>query len=96
MTYDEHDHEAGTAALAHLADELGARGYEAALIAAEGRRPSLAVRNPAAPMLAENVVADSDRYWWSWADKIAPLTDVAAAADRVARVLAAESGPSHE
>ena len=96
MTYDEHDHEAGTSALGQLAGELTARGYQAQLITSEGRRPSLAIRNPAAPILAENVLADTESFWWPWADRIAPVTDVAAAANRVARVLAAVSEPAHE
>jgi hypothetical protein len=96
MTYDEHDHEAGTSALGQLADALTERGYQAQLITSDGQRPSLAIRNPAAPILAENVLADTESFWWPWADRIAPVTDVAAAADRVARVLAAVSEPAHE
>lgn len=95
MTHKEHDH-AGTAPLGRLADELAARGFEAQLITPGGRRPSLAVRNPAAPILAEDVLADAECYWWPWAERIAPVADLTAAADRVARVLAAVNEPSHE
>lgn len=94
MTY-EHDHDGSTSSLGMLADELAARGYEAQLITPDGRRPSLAVRNPATPILAENVVADAQWFWWSWADRIAEVTDVAAAAERVAHVLATGKEHSH-
>jgi hypothetical protein len=76
-------------ALEALADELGRRGYDAKLIAPEGREPWLAVRNPHAPMLAETVMAYAEWFWWPWADRIGPAGDVRAAADRVARVLSA-------
>jgi hypothetical protein len=78
-----------TAALEKLAAELGTRGYEVSIIIAEGRRPTLAVRNPAAPMLSETVLADAEWFWWPWADRIALTADVPAAAESVARVLAA-------
>jgi hypothetical protein len=81
------DHD-DTAALERLADELGTRGYAVTLITAEGRRPTLAVRNPAAPALSENVMADAEWFWWPWADRIALTADVPAAATTVARVLA--------
>jgi len=38
-------------------------------------------------MLAETVMAVKDWYWWPWADRIAPVDDVAEAAARVASVL---------
>ena len=76
-----------TAALEKLAAELGTRGYEVSIIIAEGRRPTLAVRNPAAPMLSETVLADAEWSWWPWADRIALAADVPAAAESVARVL---------
>jgi hypothetical protein len=82
------DRQAETAALEKLAVELGARGFETRLLAPEGWRPSLAVRNLIAPMLSETVLAQADWFWWPWADRISPVADVPAAADRIARVLA--------
>ncbi len=76
-------------ALDKLAAELGSRGLEARLITPAGKEPWLAVRNPQAPMLAETVMAVKDWYWWPWADRIAPVDDVAEAATRVASVLRA-------
>jgi hypothetical protein len=81
-----------TAALETLAAELGKRGYEAKLIAPDKREPWLAVRNPRVPMMAETIVAQGEWFWWPWADRIGPADDVPAAADRVARVLAAATG----
>ncbi len=81
-----------TAALEKLAAELTARGYRAHMITAGGGPPSLAVTNPQAAMLAETVLADAEWFWWPWADRIAPMADVPAAAARVASVLRA-AGP---
>ncbi len=56
--------------------------------------PSLHVVNPAAAALAEDVYAGPGRdgqwwFWWSWAERIAPGADVAAAATQIRRVLSA-------
>jgi hypothetical protein len=80
------------AALGKLAAELRVRGYQAHLIAPVGRLPSLAVTNPQAAVLAETVMADATSFWWPWADRIAAVADVAAAAEVIARVLAAVPG----
>lgn len=81
-----------TQALETLAGELSRRGYDAKLIAPQGREPWLAVRNPSLPMLAETVLAHAEWFWWPWADRIGPATDVAATADRIVRVLASTPG----
>ncbi|HVB46127.1 MAG TPA: hypothetical protein VNF47_25940 [Streptosporangiaceae bacterium] len=88
MANNEPDHEAAAAALGRLAGEMTALGCEAHLSTPEGRRPSLTVRHPAAPMLTKYVVADAEWFWWSWADRIAPVTDISAAARSVVRALA--------
>jgi len=77
-------------ALEKLAAELAARGYRTPALSARGRPPSLTVANPAVPMLTETVMIEGGWYWWPWADRIAPLGDVTAAADRIVRVLRAE------
>ena len=96
MENNEHDHEAATAALGRLAGELTARGCQARLSTPEGRRPSLTVRNPAAPLLTKYVVADAEWFWWSWADRIAQVTDITVAAMSVVRALATGSELRHE
>jgi hypothetical protein len=72
--------------------ETPARGLETRLTAHEGRVPSLTVTNPKAAALTENVMAGDGSLWWSWAERIAAVTDVAAAADAITRVLAAGPG----
>ncbi|HKB30355.1 MAG TPA: hypothetical protein VKD26_05895 [Streptosporangiaceae bacterium] len=77
-----------------LAAELSGYGFRATLHSPAGRIPSLHVVNPAASVLAENIFAACGRddtwwFWWSWAERIAIADDVARAAARVARVLAA-------
>ncbi|HUY47378.1 MAG TPA: hypothetical protein VMV92_16870 [Streptosporangiaceae bacterium] len=79
--------------LEKLAAELAVRGFKVQLITPEHRLPSLAVANSEAAMLAESVVTGTDFYWWPWGQKIAPITDVTAAADIVARVLAPAPPP---
>jgi hypothetical protein len=86
------DNQPQSAALEKLAAELRVRGYEARLIAPGGGPPSLAVTNPHAAVLAETVMADATSFWWPWADRIAGVADVGAAADVIARVLAAVPG----
>jgi len=43
-------------------------------------------------VLAEAVIADAASFWWPWADRIAGVADVPAAAGVIARVLAAVPG----
>ncbi|MVZ99527.1 hypothetical protein F8568_003865 [Actinomadura sp. LD22] len=79
--------------LEELGDELAKRGLRVRLTLPRGQSPSLHVMNPDASALTENILAERGAdgwwYWWSWAERIAPADDVAAAADRVALVLAA-------
>jgi hypothetical protein len=77
-------------ALEKLAAELAARGFRTPALSAHGRPPSLTVANPATSMLTETVMAEAGWFWWPWADRIAPVGDVCAAADRVTRVLRAD------
>ena len=78
-----------TAALESLGAELNARGFDAHLVTPGGKQPWLAVRNPRAEVMSEDVMAQGGWFWWPWADRIAPATDVPAAAARVATVLRA-------
>ncbi len=94
MVYDSDAREAEVTALESLAAELATRGYEAHIQTPPGKVPALLVTNPAATALSETVMAGAEHYWYSWAEQIAPLTDAAAAADRIARVLAPAPGDS--
>ena len=82
---------ADTTALEKLGAELSARGFEARLVTPQDRPPWLAVRNPRAEVMAEDVMAQGGWFWWPWADRIGPACDVPAAAARVATVLRARS-----
>jgi hypothetical protein len=73
--------------LESLAAELSAREYHASLVTAAGRRPRLHVRNRSAGVLTEDVVIEAGWFWYSWCERIAPVTDVPAAAGKIARVL---------
>lgn len=88
--------QAQTVYLEKLADELTHRGFEAWLMAPPGRVPSLYVVNPGARALEENVFVGCGqdgiwRFWWSWAERIAPADDLDLAAATIARVLASHA-----
>jgi hypothetical protein len=78
--------------LEELGEELVRRGFRVRLNVPRGQAPSLHVMNPEASALTENILAERGAdgwwYWWSWAERIASASDVPAAADRIARVLA--------
>ncbi len=82
---DKRDLAAGMAELERLAAELQARGHRAHLITPAGKRPYLHTANPG--VLSENVAYEAGWYWWPWAERLAPATDVPAAADKITRVL---------
>lgn len=83
---------AGEAArqLAALAENLSGRGF-AAHVTQTGRYAAVSVANLSVPQLAETVyAAPADGawwFWWSWADRIAQISDVEAAAFKIAYVL---------
>jgi hypothetical protein len=75
-----------------LGAELRRRGLAVRLSVPRGAPPNLHVVNPRASAMAETIVAEADWFRWSWCEPIAPVGDVAAAADRVRRVLAETDG----
>jgi hypothetical protein len=83
---------AGTAELEKLAVELGACGFTTTITIPDGHLPCLTVSNPEASALSETILASQGFYWWSWAERIGPVGDVAAVASRIARVLAVVPG----
>jgi hypothetical protein len=86
-----------------LAEVLAHHGLRTSLMAPPGRVPSLHVVNPAASALAEDVYVGRCQdgtwwFWWSWAERIATLDNLDAAADLIKQVLAArdqEPGAGH-
>ena len=74
-----------------LADNLAARGFAAHAIQG-GKHPCISVARRSAPQLSETVytapAADGGWwFWWSWADRIAPVSEVESAAFKIAYVL---------
>ncbi|MFC0860928.1 hypothetical protein ACFHYQ_01330 [Sphaerimonospora cavernae] len=87
------DPEKAASWLQELAAELKNRRFSARVRTGENRTPCLHVVNLAAPVLTESVITaiDGDGEWcffFPWPQRIAPVGDLAAAADRVERVLA--------
>ncbi|MDR0358559.1 MAG: hypothetical protein LBJ87_03720 [bacterium] len=87
-----HTNEASEAAtqLAVLAGNLSDRGFAAQLTHA-GKCSAVSVVNLWVPQLAETVYAAPAGgawwFWWSWAERIARIGDVEAAAFKIAYVL---------
>lgn len=75
------------AGLEKLAVELGTRGYQTRVEAPPDRVVSLVVVNPQTRNLTEYIAASDGSFWWSWAERIAPWTDVGGAAQAIDRVL---------
>jgi hypothetical protein len=83
----ECDLAAGAAELEKLAAELDGRAYAVSLVTGGGRRPHLHITNRRAPVMTENIYSDGEAFFWGWAERIAPVADLAAAAAAVDRVL---------
>jgi hypothetical protein len=72
-----------------LGAELSALGCKTILTTGEGRQPRLDVLNPLAPAISRRIYAQADYFFWPGAEPIAPRTAVPAAANLIARALAA-------
>jgi hypothetical protein len=88
-----------TAATAHVAGQLetlavalSGRGFATTMVT--GRQYlCINVVNRAETRLREDIYAAPGKdgswwFWWSWADRITPITDIDAAAAKIAHVLA--------
>jgi len=82
------------AALEHLAAALDPRDFATTLTTGPGQRPRLTVTSRHA-QFGDDIYADHQSYWWSFAERIAPVDDPPAAARTVASVLRATPEPSH-
>jgi hypothetical protein len=75
-----------------LARELSRRGF-AATVTTSGtqRHPSVRVANKKVTRMWEDIYAAPTDcewfFWWSWADRIGPMGDIAATAAAIAYVL---------
>ncbi len=89
---DERNLAAGAAELEKLAAELDGQAYAVTLVTVQGRRPCLSITNRQAVQLTEFIYAapaDGGEwwFWFGWAQRIAPVADLAAAAAAIDRVL---------
>ena len=75
-------------ALVRLAAALDPRDHSTTLTNGPGRPPRLTVASRHA-QLAEDIYADGDSYFWSWAERLGPVGDPAAAARKITTVLRA-------
>lgn len=82
------------AALERLAHAFDPKYFATTLTAGDGQPPSLTVTSLHCP-LTEQVFCDGQQYWFPWAEPIGPVSDPAAAAAKIARVLRAVPEPSH-
>ncbi len=88
------------AELERLASELRSNGLETHLVTPIGKRRYLHVRNPQARILAENIVTEAGWYWYwySWAERIAQVSEVVSASEKITRMwrtLGSERDSSH-
>jgi hypothetical protein len=81
------------AALVALAAALDPREF-AVTLTNRPSRVSLSVTSRHAA-IGDDITADHRAYYWSWAERIGPLSDPQAAARRVSSVLRAVPEPSH-
>jgi hypothetical protein len=87
------DTPAPRAALVALAAALDPRDFVTTLTTGPGRRPCLSVASRHA-QIGDDICADHRGYYWSWAERIAPLTDPHAAASKITTVLRTTPRPA--
>jgi len=73
-------------ALEALAAAFDPKEFATALVSGEGRVPRLTVVSRPAHT-SQDVYVDGDWFWYSWAERIAAVSDVAQAAAKVADML---------
>jgi hypothetical protein len=91
MTLHSHP---GPAALERLAAALSSHDFAAILVTGDGRVPHLHVTSRHA-QLGDDIYVQTGSYWWSWAERIGPLDDPLAAAQKVTAVLRTAPEPTH-
>jgi hypothetical protein len=83
------------AALETLAAALDRRDFATTLTTTPGQPPHLTVTSRHAA-LGDDIYADQQGFWWSWAEPIAPLGDPQAAARKITSVLGLTPAPAHD
>ena len=82
------------AALERLAAALDPHDYTTTLVCGQNRTPQLIVTSRHADF-GDDIYADHRSYWWSFAERIAPVNDSQAAARKITSVLRTAPEPSH-
>jgi hypothetical protein len=82
-----------SAALERLAAALDPGEFTTTLTTGPGQPPRLTVTSRHADF-GDDIYADSQTYWWSFAERIAPVDDPLAAARKVTSVLRTAPEPS--
>jgi hypothetical protein len=82
-----------SAALERLAAALDPREFITTLTTGPGQPPHLTVTSRRADF-GDDIYADNQTYWWSFAERIAPVDNPRAAARKVADVLRTAPEPS--
>ena len=77
---------AATAALERLAATLDPGEFATTLITCPGHPPFLAVTSRHA-QISGDIHADHRAFWWSWGERIGPVTDPPAAARKISSAL---------
>jgi len=81
------------AALERLAAALDTRDFATTLTAGPGHQPFLTVTSRHADF-GDDIYADHQSYWWSFAERIATIDDPLTAAQKITSVLRAVPEPS--
>jgi hypothetical protein len=79
------ERDAAVTALECLAAEMDPNEFVTTLVG-DSQVPFLKVAT-SSPQLSETIYALDGCFWWSWEERLTPLTDVSAAATRIAAVL---------
>jgi hypothetical protein len=88
------ERDAAVMALERLAAELDPGEFATTLVAGDARVPYLDVATRS-PQLSETIYVLDGSFWWSWQERLTPITDVPTAAARVAAVLRLMPEPAH-
>jgi hypothetical protein len=82
------------AALVALAAALDPRDFAVTLTVPPGRSPRLSVTSRHAA-IGDDIYADHQSFYWSWSERIGPISDPRAAARKISSVLRTTPQPTY-
>jgi hypothetical protein len=80
------ERDTAVAALERLAAELNPTEFVTTLVAGDTQAPYLDV-GTRSPQLSETIYVHDGCFWWSWAERLAHITDLPAATAKITAVL---------